>query len=100
MRVVFSRQALAELDDILGFITPNNPDGSARVHAQIRRAIERIGQYPEGAQQVAGREAVRRVPLVRYPYVIYYEAGAGEVTILRILHGARRQPWRGEDEGR
>jgi plasmid stabilization system protein ParE len=36
------------------------------------------------------------LPLVQYPYVIYYEVGPEEVTILRILHGARRQPWEEE----
>jgi hypothetical protein len=35
MRVVFSRLALAELDDILGFITPNSPGGEARYHIVI-----------------------------------------------------------------
>lgn len=33
------------------------------------------------------------LPLGRYPYVIYYEIGTEFVTVLRILHGARRQPW-------
>lgn len=36
---------------------------------------------------------MRRPPLVRYPYVIYYEIGKDAVTVLRVLHGTRRQPW-------
>jgi len=42
---------------------------------------------------VEQRPSVRRLPLARYPYVIYYEVGGDAVTILRILHGSRRQPW-------
>jgi plasmid stabilization system protein ParE len=36
---------------------------------------------------------VRRAPLIRYPYVVYYEATEGQVVILRVLHGMRRRPW-------
>ena len=46
--------------------------------------------YPEASQEVAERPGIRRTPLVRYPYVIYYKLAAGEVTILRVRHTARR----------
>jgi toxin ParE1/3/4 len=59
----------------------------------MRRAFDHIAHHPEATERVAQRPNVRRLPLVRYPYVVYYEIGAGEVTVLRILHGARRQPW-------
>ena len=39
------------------------------------------------------RASVRRVPLVRYPYVVHYAIIDGEVMILRIIHGARRDRW-------
>ena len=42
---------------------------------------------------MAERAGVRRVPLLRYPYVIHYTVGDDEVVILRIVHGARRSPW-------
>ncbi len=59
----------------------------------VRRVAERIGQFPEGAQEVAERPGVRRVPLLRYPYVVHYIVYNDEVLILRIVHGARRSPW-------
>jgi toxin ParE1/3/4 len=59
----------------------------------MQRALVHIGQYPEAAEEVAQRRGVRRLPLARYPYVIYYEIGPDVVTILRLLHGARRQPY-------
>ena len=93
MKVVFSRLALDELDEILGFIAERSPLGAQHVEARMRRALDHIGRYPEAAERLAQRPDVRRLPLVRYPYVIYYEIGADAVTILRILHGARRQPW-------
>ena len=93
MRLVLSRQALAELDQILGYIREHSPLGARNVEARIRRAFDHIARHPEAAERVEQRPAVRRLPLARYPYVIYYEAGDDAVIVLRILHGARRQPW-------
>lgn len=92
MKLAFSRFALAELDEILAYVAERSPLGASHVEARMRRAFDHIAHYPEAAEEVAQRPGVRRLPLARYPYVIYYEVGAGEVTILRILHGARRQP--------
>ncbi len=97
MRLVLSRLALAELDEILSFISAQSPRGAAHVEARIRRAFEHIAHHPEAAGRVEQRPSVRRLPLARYPYVIYYAIGADAVTVLRILHGARRQPWEKPD---
>jgi toxin ParE1/3/4 len=93
MRVRFSKLALAELDAILADIRANNPGTAARLNERVGRVVGRIAQFPDGAQQVDTRPGVRRVPLVRYPYVIYYTIIEGDVMILRFLHGARRSPW-------
>jgi toxin ParE1/3/4 len=42
---------------------------------------------------VAERPGVRRVPLVRYPYILFYKVLADEVVVLRVVHGARKEPW-------
>ena len=93
MKVRYSKLALAELEDILADIHANNPVAAALFDERVQRVIERIAQFPEGAQEVETRPGVRRVPLVRYPYVIHYTVAAGEVMILRVIHGARRNPW-------
>jgi toxin ParE1/3/4 len=58
-----------------------------------RFAKGRIGRFPQGFQEVAERPGVRRVPLVRYPYLIFYKIFADEVVVLRVVHGARKEPW-------
>jgi toxin ParE1/3/4 len=59
----------------------------------VQRIAARIGRFPESAQEVPERPGVRRVPLVRYPYAIYYKIVLDEVTILRVIHGARGDPF-------
>lgn len=93
MKLVLSRLALAELDEILGYISERSPLGALHVEARMRRAFDHIARHPKAAESLEERPGVRRLPLARYPYVIYYEFGPDAVTILRILHGARRQPW-------
>jgi plasmid stabilization system protein ParE len=72
MKLVVSQLALAELDEILGYIRERSPLGARNVEARIRRAFEHIAHHPEAAEEVEQRPGVRRVPLARYPYVIYY----------------------------
>jgi toxin ParE1/3/4 len=98
MRLVLSRLALAELDEILRYTSERSPLGAKHVEARLRRAFDHILRHPEAAQRVEQRPIVRRLPLARYPYVIYYEIGADEVIVLRILHSARQRPWQDEDQ--
>ncbi|HEY2136825.1 MAG TPA: type II toxin-antitoxin system RelE/ParE family toxin [Xanthobacteraceae bacterium] len=93
MKVRFSKLALAELDAILADIHAHNPNAAARLNERVRRVVERIAQFPAGARETEQRPGVRRVPLVRYPYVIHYAVIDGDVMILRVIHGARRDPW-------
>lgn len=97
MRVVLSRIALAELDGILTYIAARSPLGAKNVETRFRHAFDLIARHPQAAQRLEQRPGVRRLPLGRYPYAIYYEVGPEDVTVLRIMHGARREPWRGDD---
>jgi plasmid stabilization system protein ParE len=54
---------------------------------------ERVERFPHGFQEVAERPGVRRVPLVRYPCLVFYKIIAEEVIVLRVVHGARKEPW-------
>jgi len=61
----------------------------------IRATVARIAVIPDGAQQLPQRPGVRVVPLVRYPFKIFYTLIADRIIILHIRHAARR-PWRAE----
>jgi toxin ParE1/3/4 len=92
MKVVFSRLALAELEEIMAFLVARSPGGAVKVEARIKQVLEMISEQPLGSQEIINRRGVRRAPLVTYPYVIYYRVMTNEIEILRIRHGARR-PW-------
>lgn len=86
MRVRFSKGAVAQLDEILSELNEVNPSAAQRFE-------QRIGRFPGGFQEVEERPGVRRVPLVRYPYLVFYKVFDDEAVVLRIVHGARKEPW-------
>jgi plasmid stabilization system protein ParE len=93
MRVRFSKRALAQLEEILSELNQVNPSAAQRFEQRIRSIAQRIDRFPQGFQEVEERPGVRRVPLVRYPYLVFYKVFGDEVVVLRIIHGARKEPW-------
>jgi plasmid stabilization system protein ParE len=65
---------------------------AAALETYIRATVARIAVMPESGQRLPERPAVRVVPLVRYPFKIFYTAAGETLTILHIRHAARR-PW-------
>jgi toxin ParE1/3/4 len=68
MKVVLTDEALRDLDEILHFIGKNYPTITAAFEKRLRTLLERIGTWPESAQEVIDRPGVRAAPLIRYPY--------------------------------
>jgi toxin ParE1/3/4 len=90
MKVVFTEAALADLDNVLSFVALHYPALAASVEERIRAVVARIATWPESARIVEDRPGVRVVPLVRYPYKVFYRIIDGEIEILHIHHVSRR----------
>jgi toxin ParE1/3/4 len=93
MRIVFTDEALRDLDEILDFIAAHYPTIASSFQQRLRTVVQRIGNWPKSAEEVAQRPGVRVVPLIRYPYKIFYQATTDTVEILHIHHAARQPPW-------
>jgi hypothetical protein len=63
MKVVYTGEALDNLDGILAYIASNYPTISRRLKSGSAGMITRIGAWPESAVEVAERPGVRVVPL-------------------------------------
>jgi plasmid stabilization system protein ParE len=97
MKVRYSSRALLELEGIHSYITQFNPRAAHDVVARIESLCTLLGEFP-GMGHSTERSDVRMLPVVRYPYVIFYTPVPenDEVLILRIRHG-RRRPLSGND---
>ena len=90
MRVVYAVRAREDINDIYDNIAPHNPAAAPRVEDMIRAVCEGLADFPF-ASAPTDEANVRRVPLVRFPYTIFYRVDTlrGIVEIARVLHAAR-----------
>ena len=96
MKVEYSNRALADLRKLsAGCQATFGERVTAALEARIRAIVEQIRQAPESAPRVEQRPGVRVVPLIRYPYKIFYRILDDTVRILHIRHTSRR-PWENE----
>jgi plasmid stabilization system protein ParE len=70
-------------------LTERSPSGALNVLAAIQSSIEALAAFPEISPAVddAGH---RRLPVLRYPYAIFYRVTSTELLILHIRHTSRR----------
>jgi toxin ParE1/3/4 len=90
MKVVYAERARHDIADIYDSIAPHNPAAAQRVEDMIRATCEGLADFPY-ASAATDEPNVRRVPLVRLPYTIFFRIDAARdlVEIARVLHSAR-----------
>jgi plasmid stabilization system protein ParE len=96
VRLVFSPQAVHDLQRLHDFIFEKNPQGAKRVAKSLRQGIARLRQHPQ-----LGRR-VRQAPdqwapeemrdWVTGDYVARYLLLEDTIVVLRIWHGRENRP--------
>jgi plasmid stabilization system protein ParE len=91
MRVRYSPPALLQLEEIHRYIAQHNRRAAKAVVTRIEDLCEKLGEFP-GMGTKTNQPGVRVLPVVRYPYLIFYLflPAMDEVRILRIRHGRRK----------
>ena len=86
-RVIWTDEAVANLDNIAGYIQDFSPLAAQRLAARLKNAADSLA-----AQSDRGRAVGKgyRELVVIYPYLIRYKVDGDVVRIMRIRHGARR----------
>jgi len=89
MRVVYTDEALRDLDAAVSYIAQNYPAALNGFRRRLRTIEQRIAKWPKSAEAVAQRPNVRALPFIRYPYRMFYQVTNEAVEILHIHHAAR-----------
>jgi plasmid stabilization system protein ParE len=89
MKVIYTDEASEDLDGILAYIASNYPTVYEPFLIRLRSVTARIGMWPDSAQEVAEEPGVHVVPLIRYPYNVFYRNTGEAIEILSIHHAAR-----------
>ncbi len=98
MKVVYTEDALRDLDAILDFVNRHYPTVTVAFESRLQATIARIRAWPESAPRNASRLDVRVVVLVPYPYKLFYRVTQDAIEILHLYHAARREPWEAGQE--
>lgn len=91
MKVIFTDEAIANLEEIGDYIALDNPARAESFVGELYRYSLDIGLFPE-AYPIAGRYnklSVRRC--VYGNYLIFYRIKSRQVEVLQIVHGAKIQ---------
>ncbi|WP_019904572.1 type II toxin-antitoxin system RelE/ParE family toxin [Methylobacterium sp. 77] len=90
MRLLLSRRAAHDLDEIAAYITQTSPQAAENVQARLTDALRTLAEQPHAGRSM-GR-GLRLFAVPRLPYLIIYRVDtiAGVVAVATIRHGARR----------
>lgn len=91
MKVRFTRQALADLDEARTHIAERNPSAASATAARIREAIDGLSLFPDRGRpgRIGG---TRELVIPATPFIAACRVGDGQIDVLAIMHGARRWP--------
>jgi plasmid stabilization system protein ParE len=89
MKVALAPRALRDLEDIAAYLRQRSPSGARNVLLAIKASIDALSAFPE-IGRVVDDEQHRRLPVMRYPYSIFYRIAGAELLILHIRHTSRR----------
>ncbi len=95
MKVRYTETALRELDEIFTYIFEHDRSAATGVIERVERLTALLVEFPFVGHET-DEIGVRVVPLVRYPFLIFYTVNTDEVVILHVRHGSRLQPWERE----
>jgi plasmid stabilization system protein ParE len=91
IKLTWSPRARGDIDAIHEWVARQNKKAATRVVAEIRKTATLIGQYP-GIGRPTNRPRLRALPVVRFPYLVYFTLADREVVILHVRHAARAEP--------
>jgi plasmid stabilization system protein ParE len=89
MKVRYSPRAVGDLIEIGDYLSERSPAGARSVEAKIRATVQLLADFPDSGRSLEQRPQVRVIPVVRFPYLVFYTVVEDELFILHIRHGAR-----------
>lgn len=93
-QITWSPQAIDDLEELIGFISANNPVAARALAFRIVDRIESLARHPLLGSVFLTRPRWPIRKLLVVPFQVFYTIHRPdrEVKILRIWHSARRDP--------
>jgi plasmid stabilization system protein ParE len=89
LRVTFSDEAEADLEEIGDTIAMDSPRRALTFVQELRRSCDGLGNNPRRFEVVERFKAYGVRRRVHGAYLIFYMIEGDEVAVMRIIHGSR-----------
>lgn len=90
LRLIWSAEALDDLEEVIRYIAKRNPAAADRIQAMIEDAAEGLPLHP--FMYRAGRVPGTREAVVHPNYLIVYRVGADAIDVVAVLHARQQYP--------
>lgn len=87
LRVIIIAPARLEIAEAVRRYEEQRPSYGVRFWLEFKTLAKRLKAFPE-LYPTFGKRGVRKAPLRRFPYLVYYRFTGEEIRILGVLHGA------------
>lgn len=87
VRIAWTEQAVADLDEIKRYIERDKPSAARRVAAHLIATVEHLAEFPDMGKP-GPRPGMRSLGAA--PYVISYRVRSRRLEILSVWRGRRR----------
>lgn len=86
--LLWSEDALADLDRFAGFLQAQSPELAAVVADAIISRTQLLSRYPKLGRPISGREEYRQIVLqvLGGAYVFHYRYDGSRVVVLHVFH--------------
>ena len=91
MKLVWTKQAIADLDNAYDYIAETAPEAAGVIIERIENSLESLRQFPEMGRPGRVKDT-REVVIPRTPFILPYRVRKNRIEILAVLHGSRRWP--------
>jgi plasmid stabilization system protein ParE len=90
LKLRYTLTALAELDEVLTYLSERSPLGAQSVRQRLHTMIGFVATHPHAGTELKGR-GLRRIAALPYPYLVFYRVEGDEVIVIGVRHAARDQ---------
>ncbi len=91
MKIIFSREAIRDLQRLRQFITVHNPAAADKVAKRLRKAINQLVDFPLIGVPMNNDLGLPLRELIIDNYVVSYAVSTERVHILQIWHGKEKR---------
>jgi len=92
MKVVWTEEALAHLDDIYQYIARDAPFYAKQTVNKLTRRSEHLTRHPRSGRPVPQFDDENLREIIVHPYRLIYRIKSDRLDIVAVFHGAQQLP--------